>query len=402
MRIKSLKGALLASALISTTAIAPAVAQQEELGVFPIGYIDLADDPRFNPEYAYYYIPVAPLGESVLGAAMGIADALPISGVLGVSFALERHTGATIDDHIAAARQMVEEDGVHFILVDLPADQLLALSDAVADLPVTLFNLTAEEDVLRGESCRANTIHVIPSHQMLADALVQYLVSKRWRNILVFHGPNDEDVAMLDAVREAVSKFGARIVDERPIALSNDPRQQEQGNFALASSNAPGYDVAWVVDMDGEFARFYAPYQSVDPRPVVGSSGLVPLAWHWSWERQGAPQFEARFENNYGRRMDTGDWASWTGFKIISQAILRTDSTDYETLIDYILSDQLRADAYKAYPMSVRPWDHQLRQTVMLTTSNAVIGLAPVEGFQHQINDLDTLGVDEPQSLCEF
>lgn len=392
-------GALLCGALVASAVPAQA---QDELEAFPIGFIDLADDPRFIPEYAYYEIPVVPWGESILGAAMGIADAIPISNVLGVNFSLERRTGETIEDHIASARELVEEEGVHFILVDLPADQLLALSDGVADLPVTLFNLTAEEDVLRGESCRANTIHVTPSHEMLTDALVQYLVSKRWRNILVFVGELEEDQATLEALRTSVAKFGARIVGERPIALTNDPRQREVGNFTLASSNAPNYDVAWVIDSQGEFARFYAPYQSVDPRPVVGSAGLVPRSWHWGWERQGAPQFEARFENTYGRKMWDADWASWTGFKIISQAILRTQATDYETLNSYILSDELRADAYKAYPMSVRPWDHQLRQTVMLTTSNAVIALAPIEGFEHQTNDLDTLGVDEPQSQCEF
>ena len=52
--------------------------------------------------------------------------------------------------------------------------------------------------------------------------------------------------------------------------------------------------------------------------------------------------------------------------------------------------------------MSVRPWDHQLRQAMLLATPNAVIASAPVEGFLHQINALDTLGDDEPETPCKL
>jgi hypothetical protein len=43
-----------------------------------------------------------------------------------------------------------------------------------------------------------------------------------------------------------------------------------------------------------------------------------------------------------------------------------------------------------------------MRQAILLATGNAVIALAPIEGFLHQTNDLDTLGVDAPQSECRF
>ncbi len=33
---------------------------------------------------------------------------------------------------------------------------------------------------------------------------------------------------------------------------------------------------------------------------------------------------------------------------------------------------------------------------------NAVIGRAPLEGFLHQTNTLDTLGRDQPESACRF
>lgn len=396
---KTLRRAALGAALLT---FAGPVAAQDGAAVdpMPIGFIDLVDDPRFDPEYAYHFIPVRPLGPAVNGAELGITDAVSIGGVIGVEFTLRHESGASLQELVIAVRQMAN-DGVNFVLADLPADLLLPLVDSVADLPITILNLTAQEDALRGESCRETVIHITPSHRMLTDALVQYLVSKRWTDILALQGPLAEDQAMLEALQESARSFGASIVDVRPILLSNDPRAREEGNMALATAGG-GYEVVVVIDNDGEFARFEAPYQVNNPRPVMGTAGLVPLGWHWSWERAGAPQVNARFETTNGRRMDDGDWAGWVAVKAIVQSVLRTQSTEYEDVRGYLLGDRLNLDGSKAFPMSVRPWDHQLRQTVLLATGNAVIEMAPITGFEHRTNDLDTLGVDEPQSQCEF
>jgi hypothetical protein len=50
----------------------------------------------------------------------------------------------------------------------------------------------------------------------------------------------------------------------------------------------------------------------------------------------------------------------------------------------------------------VRPWDHQLRQAVLLAAPYSVVARAPVEGFFHKSNDLDTLGDDEPETPCRL
>ncbi|MHA1559519.1 MAG: amino acid ABC transporter substrate-binding protein, partial [Alphaproteobacteria bacterium] len=334
------------------------------------------------------------------GAALGVADAQQIGDVINVDFSLRRFSGSEVSELVVVIEAWVAE-GIHFVLADLPGDEMLALSDAVAALPVTLFNVSAYDDRLRGESCRFNLIHSIPSRQMLTDALVQFLVSKNWRNILVLQGPLEEDQATVDALMQSVAFFGARIVDNRPVVLSNDPRNRDEGNMALVTAGA-NYDVAYVADADGEFARFYAPYQSTTPRLVVGSSGLVPLAWHWSWDRSGAPQVNDRFEDMHGRRMADADWAAWAAVRAITQGTLRSQSTDYQAMLDYILSDRMNLDGAKAFPLSVRPWDHQMRQVILLSTGNAVIETAPIEGFLHQTNDLDTLGADERVSSCQF
>ena len=47
-------------------------------------------------------------------------------------------------------------------------------------------------------------------------------------------------------------------------------------------------------------------------------------------------------------------------------------------------------------------WNNQLRQAILLHTHNAVLARAPIEGFLHQKNNLDTLGSDESESGCRL
>ena len=58
-------------------------------------------------------------------------------------------------------------------------------------------------------------------------------------------------------------------------------------------------------------------------------------------------------------------------------------------------------DGSKGVTMSFRAWDGQLRQTLLLTDGQGVIGSAPVEGILHPRNTLDTLGADAPEKLCK-
>ena len=51
--------------------------------------------------------------------------------------------------------------------------------------------------------------------------------------------------------------------------------------------------------------------------------------------------------------------------------------------------------------LSFRAWDGQLRQPLLLTDGQGVVGTAPVDGILHPRNALDTLGGDAPEKLCK-
>ena len=158
-------------------------------------------------------------------------------------------------------------------------------------------------------------------------------------------------------------------------------------------------DVVLLADTNGEFGR-YVPFQTVHPRPIIGTEGLIASAWHWAWERHGAPQLNQRFVKRAKRKMLDSDWAAWAAVKVVVESVVRTKSTDFVKISDYLKSERLNLDAYKGVSASFRSWDNQLRQSILLHTHNAVLELAPLKGFLHPTQNLDTLGISAEISEC--
>ena len=260
------------------------------------------------------------------------------------------------------------------------------LADAIRGRDILVFNATAADDTLRRNLCAAEIVHTLPSLAMGMDALVQYLASRKWNNLLVFEGPQPADAVMVKAFENSVKKFGARVVARQQFKPGTDPREREKNDPALLSAINRDYDVVFVADQAFDFAR-QVPYHTVRARPVVGSIDLEPVAWHWTWERHGAPQVNSRFQKlSGGRHMESADWAAWIAVKMVVQATLRTRSAEFAKQRKFILGEG-GFDGNKGLALSVRPWDQQLRQAILLAAPYSVVARAPVEGFLHKTND---------------
>jgi ABC transporter substrate binding protein (PQQ-dependent alcohol dehydrogenase system) len=365
-----------------------------------IGYVDIAGDPRHEPIKAYERIVLKPRESPIAGAQVGLDEAQALSRVLKIDFALERITVKSPEEVTPAITQAIER-GIHFIIVDAPAEAFRPLAAAVRGREVLLFNATAPDDWLRRDLCAREIVHTLPSLAMTSDALMQYLVSRKWRDILVLQGPLPADAATVKALENSAKKFGARIIANRSFKAGTDPRERELNNPLLLTAGTRDYDVVFVADDAFEFAR-QVPYQTVKPRPVVGAIDLEPVGWHWTWERNGAPQINTRFNRaSSGRRMESADWAAWIAVKMVVQATLRTRSAEFDKQRSFIIGDA-GFDGYKGLAVSVRRWDQQVRQAVFLATPSAVIASAPIDGFLHRTNTLDSLGDDEPETPCKL
>jgi ABC transporter substrate binding protein (PQQ-dependent alcohol dehydrogenase system) len=99
--------------------------------------------------------------------------------------------------------------------------------------------------------------------------------------------------------------------------------------------------------------------------------------------------------------MTAHDWAAWAAGKAVVQAALATGpKTGAPALAAALAAPGFELDGFKGTALSLRPWDRQLRQPMLLTDGLAVVGIAPLEGVLHPRNTLDTLGADAPEKLC--
>jgi ABC transporter substrate binding protein (PQQ-dependent alcohol dehydrogenase system) len=377
----------------------PVAAQRAELTTVTFGYLSIKDDPRYAQLETYANIVLRPAIDPFAGAETALLEGRIFGRALGLRLKLERVEGESADDLIAGLERL-HEIGARFFLIDAPGAIVAAVAEKTRDRDLLLINVSATDDALRGGQCASHLLHTAPSLAMLTDAMAQYAALKSWKEILLLQGPLEDDQVVADAFERSATRFGAKIVERRQFVPTNDPRQREQNNILLLTSGQ-NYDAVFVADTNGEFGRYF-PYQAALPRPVIGTVGLVADAWHWAFERHGAPQLNQRFERLAKRRMTGPDWSAWAGVRVLIEAIARTEWAGLDAAEAYLKGDQLTFDMYKGVPGSFRAWDNQLRQPILLHTHDAVIERAPIEGFLHPVNYLDTLGTDEPESECRF
>lgn len=342
----------------------------------------------------------------VAGAQLAIEDNNTTGKFLNQSFSLEATRLKDSEDPVAAAMRLADR-GVLLTILNLPAGMLLKIADAGRARGLLLFNVGAADDRLRQEDCRLDVIHVAPSHSMLADGLAQYLVWKRWRRWLLAVGSHDPDKLYADALRRAAGRFGAKIVQERVFPDTGGARRTDSGlvqiqsQIPLFTQSAPDYDVLIAADESQVFAS-YLPYRTHDPRPVAGSAGLVPTSWDASLDQWGAIQLQDRFRRLFSRRMTALDMQAWTAVRMIGEAAARLNTADTKNMFDYMKGPDFAVAAFKGRKLTVRDWNLQLRQPILLTDGRVIVSVSPQEGFLHQFSELDTLGIDRPETKCRL
>src|SRR5271170_1060852 len=237
------------------------------------------------------YLDQPPQDEGIQGARLAIADNNTTGQFTGQSFQLVESVAPEDGDPAGAFRVLMAK-GVRLVVSDIDAQQLLTIAALPKAAHVTLLDSGAADDRLRGADCRANILHLLPSRAMLADALVQYLVVKRWTNLLLVVGRSDGDREFAADIRHAALKFQAHIVEEKPWTFVPGARRTDTGHFAIQAEVARftqgiSYDVLVVADEDDEFGDDLS-YRTFDPRPIAGTQGLVPSAWARPHEQWGA------------------------------------------------------------------------------------------------------------------
>jgi ABC transporter substrate binding protein (PQQ-dependent alcohol dehydrogenase system) len=388
-----LVAAVLAAGILAATATDPVD--------FKIGYLRA---PKLRTAISLVEVP--PENNGLAGAQAAITDNNTTGQFLGQRFSLE-DVKLKDGDNPAAAVAAMADRGISIVLADLPADALLRAADAGRARGMLLFNVGASDERLRENDCRPNVIHTAPSRAMLADALAQYLVWKQWRRWFLVVGSHEADKLFAEAIRRAARRFGAKIVEERVFEDTGGSRRSDSGvvqvqrQLPVFTQQAPAYDVLVAADESEVFAG-YLPYRTWDPRPVAGSAGLVPTSWDASNDQWGATQMQDRFIKQFARRMTALDMQAWTAVRMIGESATRTGVNTPKAMLDFIKGPDFALAAFKGQKLTVRDWNLQLRQPILLTDGKTIVSVSPQEGFLHQFSELDTLGFDRGESKCKL
>ncbi|MES2542861.1 MAG: ABC transporter substrate-binding protein [Pseudomonadota bacterium] len=378
--------------------LAPALAEADTLIRAAVLRVDVAGLPPISR------LDLAPADLGLAGARLGTEDNATTGSFMGQIF--ETADFVATPDTAAAALEEALAGGAGFVVILADDATTLALTDLAGDRALIL-NAGARGDGLRGADCRGNVVHVAPSHAMLADALAQFLAWKKWDSWFLVAGSHPADVDLAQAFRTAATKFGAEIVEERVYEDTGGARRTDTGHVQVQkqmpvfTQGAEDHDILIAADEAGIFAE-YLPFQTWDARPVAGSAGLVPRTWHPALEAWGATQFQNRFEAMAGRPMREEDYQAWLAIRIIGEAATGTQSGDPAALRDHILSPDFEVAGFKGQKLTIRDWDHQLRQPILLTTGALTVTVSPQDAFLHQVSQLDTLGRDRPETECSF
>jgi ABC transporter substrate binding protein (PQQ-dependent alcohol dehydrogenase system) len=373
-----------------------------------IGYLrEIPDRPRPASR-----MDVEPDNAGSAGAKMAIDENNAGGQFTGDLYSLDTKT-VTSPDAAVEALQSFYESGHNFIVVDSSADTLLKLSDWAKGKDILLFNVRATDVSLRQENCRANVMHVVPDRYMLADALAQYLVTQKWTNWLLVNGTTPGDLAYVEAIRRAAQRFGANIVDQREYEDVSGGRRDDvgvipPGKQASADSNfaaGPDYQVIIVGDEDQLFGP-YMPYRAGgEPRPVAGTTGLVATTWSPGHEKWGATQANNHFQKDYKRLMLPIDYQAYVAARTVGEAVTRNHGALFATVDAFVHGKDLQLAPFKGIKQQYRPWDGQFRQPILIATDKVPVSMSPQRGFPHASHpdvEMDTLGVDEPESRCKM
>jgi ABC transporter substrate binding protein (PQQ-dependent alcohol dehydrogenase system) len=377
----------------------PVSKPEKQITEIKIGYLR-----AYAPQLALSVLDVPPRDEGVAGGKVAIADNNTTGSFLGQKFTLDVAEVKPDADVIQAFQELVAK-GDRYVLADISAKQLLSIADIARDNGVLLFNVGATDDTLREEECRANIFHTMPTRTMLADGLAQYLIWKQWRRWVLIYGSHERDRLFAEALRRAAMRFGGEIVAEKLFEDTGTARRTDSGvvqiqrQMPVFTQNLPEHDVLLVAD-ESEVFGTYVPFRTWIPRPVAGTAGLSPSAWHPATEQWGGTQIQNRFAKANGRRMLSKDMAAWTAVRILGEAATRTQGADPQKIGEFIRSDDFSIAAFKGQKLTFRKWNQQLRQPIFLGDTRSVVSTSPQEGFLHQVSELDTLGIDQPETKC--
>ena len=334
----------------------------------------------------------------IKGAEIAIIDSNKSAKFLNQNFELSSKVSYDENELIAAFEEFIKNNN-SYVVLNVEDSLLEKLLKNPLSEKALLINASSQNTNLRKTICQKNLLHTSASNAMLYDGLMQFLVKRNFKDILLISGTNPKDLLIKEDIQRAAKKFGAKIVAEKTWDNNSDIRRKATDEFPVFTQ-AKDYDVILLADYYGDFGEFVY-FNSWLPRPVAGTQGLTPVLWHKVIEQWGAAQMQSRFEKFASRWMESRDFSNWLAIRTVITSISKTNSADLKTNIDFIYSDDFDVAAYMGRKLSFRDYNGQIRIPISLVQPRALISTSPQVEFLHPITDLDTLGIAPFEMECK-
>jgi len=361
------------------------------------------EDRQFSGQ-SFAGITVKPDRPVLRAVELAVFESLTLFDAVGVRAQIHQ---LALDPAANLEQQLKSIPQAGLTILDVPLETMEQIVPVANALNMVAVNVRHSDAHLRESVCLPNLFHTIPSDRMYFDALGQFLVHRGWRKVLLVKGPTEKDSRRAESMVASLEKFGATIVDQRTFTLSHHPDDRDKNRPGFLTGGI-SYDVVAVIDSQKDYGR-YLQYSTRSARPVVGDVGLTPASWHYALERYGAPQLNERYrEFKEGDplspqvAMTDAEFAAWSAVKLVTNSLnTREDIANFE--VRSVLNDPAsQVDLYKGTRGSIRQWNNQLRQPILLAAPETVIAVAPMPKFLHPKHYVDTLGLDEPESQCQL
>ena len=408
--LKALLPGVLALVLGAFAMIAPPPAMaQEEAEEIRIGYL-LSKAAGFNT------------GDRT-GASLGEQEVNLQAGYVGKRLRILFATGGRSSEVVAKAEQLISEHGVHALMGSVSGAATIKLSQLAQERGLVFFNIGSDVDSLRGAKCQPNTFSIGPSLTMRVRALGQWvLVKKEWSRWAILTGESRTEGRLARAAAVYLEANGGSVAGEislseaeahapepilsRLAALNPDfvylAVTGEAQQLILEAYRAAGIETP-IGGAQAEWVRF--------GRATGGMTGYWSAGWSHLNRIFGASELNNRYVDFAGIPMTERAWSAWAGVKILGESMLRAEDTSAEGLAAH-LRKNLQFDGYMGRALNFRPWNQQLRQSMVVLRVNSgspwngwdalvpesSVPLRGLPGWRG--NPLDSLGYTADETEC--
>ena len=401
-------------ALAASLAAAPAFVRRQAWGAEEVAIGLLVG----SGESGRYVVPAAQLA---------VEEANYIAGAFGKVVRLLTEVATSPDDADKKATKLVRQGGAKTLLGGGDDRLSGALQAASTREGIIYLNTMSRSEAVRGAPCHRLTFHVEASLAMYADAIGQWLVRGAKKTRWGFLTPETEAGAEIERMVERARKRQGGTTAGRQV-VSAGTRDYRAALTTLAKA---GPDVL-VINLDGSsllaaLAQVKELGLQVEVAGVVMEAfefwqaepakltGVWPALWFHGFSRYSGRELNKRLAEALGQPAESRAWATFTAVKAAWEAVLRGGRTDTAGLVSFFEKGR-GMDAHKGQPLTFRPWDHQLRQPLMVLRSKVpapesprwdifeLLGEVPLRGTpgKSQEEILDTLGLSEAESACRL